>query len=472
MDRLYRLLSQRWPWFTAAGLVVLAFLSTLVEFSWVPTDDRPVGSAADIEALRERDDINVLFILVDTLRADHLGAWGYERDTSPVLDKMASSGVRFAHQVAQSSWTKCSMASLWTGLYPSRTGVTRFEHVVSPEARLPAEILSDAGFRTAGLFRNGWVDSSFGFDQGFQVYAKPRGRPAPASVYRENPTIKESGTDLDAVEASVEFLRVFGKERWFLYLHLMDLHEYIYDEDSALFGTDYEDIYDNSILRENLVLGKLFEALTRGGYLENTLIILASDHGEAFSERGFEGHARYVYRETTHVPLILGFPFKFEPGVVVESITRNIDIWPTVLDLLGLPPMDRADGRSLRPEILAAARGEAPAPMTEPAYAHLDRTWGQREAPSAPTLSLVEEKYRYVRIPKAFGERKEQLFDRENDAHELTNIGPQNRETLERMSALADTYLESEVFWEEGVPSLELDEIQLNQLRALGYQVP
>ena len=300
----------------------------------------------------------------------------------------------------------------------------------------------------------------------------PRGRPAPASVYRENPTIKESGTDLDAVEASVEFLRVFGKERWFLYLHLMDLHEYIYDEDSALFGTDYEDIYDNSILRENLVLGKLFEALTRGGYLENTLIILASDHGEAFSERGFEGHARYVYRETTHVPLILGFPFKFEPGVVVESITRNIDIWPTVLDLLGLPPMDRADGRSLRPEILAAARGEAPAPMTEPAYAHLDRTWGQREAPSAPTLSLVEEKYRYVRIPKAFGERKEQLFDRENDAHELTNIGPQNRETLERMSALADTYLESEVFWEEGVPSLELDEIQLNQLRALGYQVP
>ena len=472
MDKLNRLLSQRWPWFTAAGFVVLAFLSTRVEFSWVATDQRPVGSAESIEALRDRDDVNVLFILVDTLRADHLGAWGYERDTSPVLDEMASSGVRFAHQVAQSSWTKCSMASLWTALYPPRTGVTRFEHVVSPEARLPAEILSDAGFRTAGLFRNGWVDSSFGFDQGFQVYAKPYGRPPPASVFRENPTLKETGTDVDAVDASIEFLRIFGKERWFLYLHLMDLHEYIYDEDSALFGTDYEDIYDNSILRENLVLGKLFEALTREGYLENTLIILASDHGEAFNERGFEGHARYVYRETTHVPLILGFPFKFEPGVVVENITRNIDIWPTVLDLLGLPPMENVDGRSLRPEILSAARGEAVAPMTEPAYAHLDRTWGQREVRAAPTISLVEEKYRYVRVPHGFGESTEQLFDRVNDPHELTNIGRQNPETLQRMSALTDSYLENEVSWEEGTPSLELDEIQLNQLRALGYQVP
>ncbi|MEO2162424.1 MAG: sulfatase-like hydrolase/transferase, partial [bacterium] len=101
MDKLNRLLSQRWPWFTAAGFVVLAFLSTLVEVSWVATDQRPVGSAESIEALRNRDDVNVLFILVDTLRADHLGAWGYERDTSPVLDEMASRGVRFAHQVAQ-----------------------------------------------------------------------------------------------------------------------------------------------------------------------------------------------------------------------------------------------------------------------------------------------------------------------------------------------------------------------------------
>ena len=94
MDKLKHLLSQRWPWLTAAALVVVAFLATLVEVSWVATDERPIGSAADIEALRDRDDVNVLFILVDTLRVDHMGAWGYERDTSPVLDKMASAQKR------------------------------------------------------------------------------------------------------------------------------------------------------------------------------------------------------------------------------------------------------------------------------------------------------------------------------------------------------------------------------------------
>ena len=89
---------------------------------------RPLGDATDIEELHERSDLNLLFILIDTLRADRLGAYGYERDTSPTIDALAADGVRFAQQLSQSSWTKCSMASLWTGLYPARTGVTRAPH--------------------------------------------------------------------------------------------------------------------------------------------------------------------------------------------------------------------------------------------------------------------------------------------------------------------------------------------------------
>ena len=125
----------------------------------------------------------------------------------------------------------------------------------------------------------------------------------------------------------------------------MDLHEYLYDEDSARFGTAYSDVYDNSILREDLVIGELYEHLAREGLLENTLIVIASDHGEAFSERGYEGHARFVYRETTNIPLILSFPFRLESAVVIERVTTNVDLWPTVLDLLGLPAMDGADGQ-------------------------------------------------------------------------------------------------------------------------------
>ena len=91
---------------------------------------RPVGTVDDIRALAERDDLNVLFILVDTLRADRLSAYGYERETSPNLDALTQSGIRFDAHVGQSSWTKCSMASLWTGLSPNRTGVRRAQHAL------------------------------------------------------------------------------------------------------------------------------------------------------------------------------------------------------------------------------------------------------------------------------------------------------------------------------------------------------
>ena len=105
-------LDQRWPWLLAAMLIILAFLSTLFEIRTGVLEPRPLGSVQDIVALRERGDTNLLFIVIDTLRADHLGSYGYARDTSPALDDLAAEGVRFGRQLAQSSWTKASMASL------------------------------------------------------------------------------------------------------------------------------------------------------------------------------------------------------------------------------------------------------------------------------------------------------------------------------------------------------------------------
>ena len=209
-----RILRARWPWFVLAALIVGAYLSTLVEVT--PGDPRPVGSVEDIAGLSERDDLNVLFILIDTLRADRLGSYGYARDTSPTLDLLASTGVRFARHLAQSSWTKCSMASLWTGLYPVRTGVLRSSHATAEEAKLPAEILSEAGFRTAGIYRNGWVAPNFGFSQGFELYFRPRPSPVPPSVRRENPAITLEGTDIYIVDLANSLLRVYVHVRWFL----------------------------------------------------------------------------------------------------------------------------------------------------------------------------------------------------------------------------------------------------------------
>src|SRR5262245_18161982 len=175
------ILRKRWPWITAAALVAAAYVASL-SIRIGGGDPRPLGTAADILKPSQRKDLNLLFIRVDTLRAGRLGSYGYSRDTSPTLDLLARTGVRFTRQLSQSSWTKCSMASLWTGLYPAHNGVTRFDEVLPPEAKLPAEILQEAGFHTVGLYRNGWVAPNFGFAQGFDSYDRPATGRLPPSV--------------------------------------------------------------------------------------------------------------------------------------------------------------------------------------------------------------------------------------------------------------------------------------------------
>ena len=463
-------LDQRWPWLLAAGAIVLAFLSTLFEIRTVELEPRPLGSVEDIASLRERSDTNLLFILIDTLRADHLGSYGYARDTSPALDGLAANGVRFGRQLAQSSWTKASMASLWTARYPAGTGVTRYDHVIPDEARLPAEILKEAGFATAGIFRNGWVASTFGFQQGFEVYTRPVPGPMAPRLRIKNPTIKQRGTDEDGIGSALEFLRIHGDERWFLYLHLMDVHEYLYDEESAIFGSGYGDVYDNSIRRVDDLIGVLLAHVANMGLRDKTLVVIAADHGEAFQERGYEGHAREVHRETTEVPFLLSLPFRLEPGVVVEARTANVDIWPTLLDLVGLSMPPDVDGRSLLPDILASARGEPSPDGQRTAIAHLDQTWGRQGEAPRPMLAVTEGTLRYVRVRNATG-HLEQLFDADGDPAELRDRAAEDPESLARLRSAADAYMETKPPWGEA-PTREIDQLELNQLRALGYAIP
>jgi len=470
-------LSNRWPWVIAGAIVIAIYLTTIVEIKDPEADPRPIGTIEDIRAFAERTDTNLLFILIDTLRADRLSMYGYERATSPFLDSVAASGVRFDRHLAQSSWTKCSMASLWTGLYPPRTGVTRFNHALPEDALMPAEVFRENGFQTTGIYRNGWVSGYFGFDQGFDVYAKPTARPVPAAIRRENPTLTNQGTDMDVAETAVEFLRLHGDERWFLYLHLMDVHEFLYDIESAIFGTSNSDIYDSAILHEDYVMEKLFAELEKLGLKENTLIVISSDHGEAFGERGFEGHAREVHRETTEVPWLISFPFRLEEGIVVENRTANVDVWPTILDLMGINALDdetddEVDGVSRRDEILAGGKFERPADdPSNRAYAYLDQTWGNQGIASQPSIAVAEGNMRYV-VGNERGSWIDSLFDSSQDPAELKNLARDNPEMVKRFKQLAKEHGGQRPSWAEGTPELEIDEMELNQLRALGYQLP
>jgi arylsulfatase A-like enzyme len=461
-----------WPWVVAAAALAIFGIVRWSERPPVVVDPRPRGGVEDVLALAQRKDVNVLFVLTDTLRASRLRTYGYTRATSPFFDLIASQGLRFGRELSQSSWTKCSMASLWTGLYPQHSGVTRFDDVIPAEATTAVEVFHDAGFRTAGIWRNGWVEGYFGFNQGFDIYTRPNAQGPSTEVRRANPTVSFGGTDQDVVESASEFLRVYGHERWFLYLHLMDVHEYMYTPISAQFGTAYSDVYDNAILHVNQVLSDLFGRLYYGGYLDHTLLIFASDHGEAFGERGNEGHARNVYPEVTEVPLVIGFPFRLAKPAVVHQRTANVDLWPTVLELLGLPPLPNTDGRSRMPEILAAVRGEPGPEDDTTAIAHLDQTWGQRTKTRAPNVQVVERGFRYLQFLTPKGIDREELFDAEHDAHERENRIADEPDVAARMRDRTKEYLASQPPWKEAGKRLELDEIKLDQLRALGYAVP
>lgn len=167
---LRRILDSPWLYFGAAALLLVAALATQFRVSVPSRSEAPLE---EISKLSSRKDLNLVYILVDTLRADRLSTYGYTRPTTPILDEIASKGILFENVVSQSSWTKTSMASIWTSTYPIRNGILRYNHVLPEEAVMPAEILREAGFRTVGLWRNGWVEPNFGFDQGFEIYVRP-----------------------------------------------------------------------------------------------------------------------------------------------------------------------------------------------------------------------------------------------------------------------------------------------------------
>ncbi len=465
---LRRLLDSPWTYFALAALLALGGLASMFR---IRGPARPAGTVEqDLAKLRERDDVNVVFVLVDTLRADRLSAYGYERPTSPVMDRMADSGVRFARAQSQSSWTKSSMASLLTGLFPQRSGVTRFDHGLPASATLPAEIFKEAGYTTAGIWRNGWIAPNFGFGQGFDVYLRPTPRADVGHVERKGRAdARLSGTDEDITLNALEFMRNNRDGKFLLYLHYMDLHQYVYDDEAAElpFGTSISDVYDRSIHWTDRNIGALISTLDELDLSKRTILVISADHGEAFGEHGAEGHARDLYQEVVHVPMILSLPFRVDGGLVVDPLVRNVDVWPTLLDLLGLPALPDADGVSLVPVMQAAARGE---PFeTPPSHAYIDQVWGQIEKEPRPLVGIQRDTQR-VLYSQLKPDESLQVFDLATDPGERRNLRAAPPAWAGELRPQLDASFAGKSPWGD-VDKVALDEMELNQLRALGYVV-
>jgi arylsulfatase A-like enzyme len=411
---------------------------------------------------------NLVLILVDTLRADFTTPYGYPEDTSPELASWANQGVLFERVRAQSSWTKMSMASLMTSLWPSRHGIREAKDGLGDAAVTLAEVLRDAGYATYGVQTNGWLHQSFGFHQGFDRYMFPKtggdprlGRP---SLWPHADRVYDEAVRLiDAHDRSKPF---------FLYLHFMDVHEYAAPPEFKSFGTDNRGAYLASIRWVDDAIRRVREKLEAAGVLDQSVIVFTSDHGETFGEHGVHGHARNVLTPVIWVPLVFRFPFEVTPPVRVAVQAPNIDLAPTLLDLLGVAIPESFEGQSLVPFMAAPDEAE-----DRPTFASL----GVPLFPDASVqTALSDGSWTYARNAsppeedpeayegKAIAPGAEYLFDRSVDPGENVNLMELEAAEAERMRKRLDEHLAApgETVVEPGV---RIDPSIADRLRALGY---
>ena len=430
--------------------------------------ERPVPAAEIPSRLAALERPNLVLIVVDTLRADWTTPYGFERDTSPELNAWARGGVLFERVRAQSSWTKISMASLMTSLWPRSHGITQAQDGLAESAVTLAEVLRDAGYATYGVQTNGWLHQSFGFHQGFDRYMFPKGGGHPRLG---QPSLWPHADRV--YEEAVRLLDAHDRERpFFLYLHFMDVHEYAAPPSFKTFGTDSRGAYLAAVRWVDDAVRRIREKLTAAGYLEQTVLVFAADHGETFGEHGVHGHARNVLTPVVWVPLVLRFPFRVEP-VRIATQVRNVDIAPTLLDLAGIPASGNFEGASLMPLLTGAATEP-----DRPSYAGLgvplfpdasvqtaasDGAWTYaRNAPIEKDDENAARRFQPVAPGVEF------LFDRRVDPGENVNLVAREPTEAGRMRDLLDRHLTQEGAGvvERGV---RIDPWIADRLRAMGY---
>jgi arylsulfatase A-like enzyme len=415
----------------------------------------PVAACEIRERLTSLGRVNVVLFVVDTLRADRLTPYGFEAQTTPELARWAGRGVVFERVRAQSSWTKISMASLMTSLWPHTHGIRDARDGLGERAVTLAEVLREAGYATYAVQTNGWLHQSFGFHQGFDRYTFPRGGTAGRL---ERPSMWPHADRV--VEESRRLITAHDTERpFFLYLHFMDVHEFAAPPEFQSFGTDSAGAYLAAIRWIDDAVARVRGELERAGRLRSTVLIFASDHGETFGEHGVYGHARNVLTPVLWVPLLIRFPFPVEPTHVATQV-RNIDIAPTLLELADISAPRAFEGTSLLP-LLCAARSEP----DRVSYAGL----GQPMFPDAQRqVSLNDGVWTYARNADSGAEIVEFLFDRRVDPGENVNLIDLDSSEVERMRSLLEQHLAREPA-EVREGGVRIDPSIAERLRAMGY---
>lgn len=301
--------------------------------------DRPPGLPADF---------NVVLISIDTIRADHLGAYGYSRNTTPNLDTLAAAGTLFINAWAHAPSTRYSIPAMLTGRYPLNVryfDIPRQWPGLSEENLTIAEVLLAQGFKTGAILNYWYFDAVRKMNQGFEHYDNQNKR-LHRPVAGEGPA-KTSGTSSkEQTDKAIEFVGENAAKPFFLWVHYYDPHyDYETHPDTPRFGNSKIDGYDHEIAFTDHHIGRLIDDLKARGLYEKTVFVVTGDHGEGFGEHGIDLHGYHLYAAQTKVPLIMRVPGT-EPSVVTTPAS-HVDILPTLANLSGFPSRAEMLGRSL-----------------------------------------------------------------------------------------------------------------------------
>jgi arylsulfatase A-like enzyme len=403
---------------------------------------------------------NVVFILIDALRADHLPMYGYSRQTAPNLTAFAQRGMTFTHMYAQAASTRPSVATIFSSLYPIVHKANENRDFLSDGITVLPEILRANGYKTFAVSANANVSPTFGYAQGFDEFRVWKtessfritmmGRLA-EDLLETGRLARLLGERADIVpqaaaitDSTLAWVASQGrKQPMFLYVHYIDPHDpyrppapydkvfdyrrnpprRLGDVDPLALLPDWQDKdhigqildqYDGEILYADNHIGRLLQGLEKAGVLDNAMVIVTADHGEEFYEHGKDRHGKSAYEEVLRVPFIVSWPGKIAPSSTSADLVGLIDVMPTLLKLLHITPLADSQGMSFASTLLSRPEEEDGA----------KKLFAQVIQDGFALEMIRDRDYKLVRHTHGPQEGFEELYDLERDPLERTNMAP------------------------------------------------
>jgi choline-sulfatase len=382
----------------------------------------------------------IVIVTLDTTRADSLPAYGFRGVTTPAIDRLAREGTTFDNAGSVAPLTLTAHTSIFTGLYPPRHGVR--DNLAPPldvSHAAMAEVLRAEGFRTGAFVGSAVLRRDRGLARGFELYddgTPPAGRTPPRRSARE------------VVDAASAWIGSLGQERFFLWVHLYDAHAP--QTLPVQFRREYGDRYEGAIAYMDSQIARLLDALQQARRLEATAIVLAADHGESLGDHGEREHGLFVYESVLRVPLIVR-----APGVRarrVSDLASLVDVFPTVVDLLGQRARSGSDGRSLLP----AMRGQRLPERSVYAESMYAERFGW-----SPLRTIRDGRFKFIDAPRP------ELYDLVADRFEQRNLAAQRVPLAAAMRAKLEKTAAGSTR-DDALPAPDV----LRELAALGYVAP